>query len=310
MDPLCHTLVGGCLGQSGLKRRTGLGLATLVIAANLPDVDVLAIPFGRSLAFRRGWTHGVLALAVWPFVLAGLMWLWSRWRARPARPPVHPGQLLLLSAIGVLTHPFLDYLNTYGLRWLMPFRDRWYYGDSLFIVDLGLWLALGLGYLMSRTRERQGRPEPGRPARVALALSALYIGAMIGSTVGARRQVQAALGGDERIMVAPVPIDPFRRQVVVDEGRSYRTGTFRFVGSPHLELGPEVTKGDRPALVRAVGATQAGAAFLHWARFPVFEARQVGDSLDVHVYDLRYAAPGGTSWAALEVRVPGSAPPE
>src|SRR5213083_187121 len=140
MDPICHTLVGLCLADSGLKLRTALGTATLVIAANLPDVDVLAIYLGQNLAWRRGWTHGILALVVWPLVLTGLMCGWSAVRAGRVRPL----QLLLLSALGVLTHPALDYLNTYGMRWLMPFQDRWFYGDTLFIVDPWIWTALVL----------------------------------------------------------------------------------------------------------------------------------------------------------------------
>ena len=78
MDNICHTLVGLALGEAGLKRKAPLGNATLLIGANLPDVDALTYVFGSpvaALGFRRGWTHGVLAMAVWPFVLAGLM-LW------------------------------------------------------------------------------------------------------------------------------------------------------------------------------------------------------------------------------------------
>ena len=39
MDNLTHSLVGAVLGQLGLKKRTGLAVPTLVIAANLPDID-------------------------------------------------------------------------------------------------------------------------------------------------------------------------------------------------------------------------------------------------------------------------------
>ena len=42
MDNVCHTLVGAALAESGLGRRTSLGFATLLIGANLPDLDVLA----------------------------------------------------------------------------------------------------------------------------------------------------------------------------------------------------------------------------------------------------------------------------
>lgn len=61
MDNLAHTLVGAALGYAGLKSRTGLGMATLMISANLPDIDVLGIPFGETLAWRRGWTHGPIS---------------------------------------------------------------------------------------------------------------------------------------------------------------------------------------------------------------------------------------------------------
>src|SRR3712207_4662996 len=162
MDNLCHTLVGAALAESGLKRRTPLGAATLMIGANLPDVDVLAVPLGHGVDFRRGWTHGVLALVLLPLLLAGAMHGWDRLvRAPRARrlapgdaPPTVVRELLLLSAVSILTHPTLDWLNEYGMRWLMPFSGRWFYGDTLFIIDPWLWAALGLGVAL---RSEEGR---------------------------------------------------------------------------------------------------------------------------------------------------------
>src|SRR3712207_1884035 len=161
MDNVCHTLVGAALAESGLKRRTALGAATLMIGANFPDVDVLAVPLGHGVDFRRGWTHGVLALVVLPFVLAAIMLAWDRFVAAPrarragrVRGAAVPRQLLLLSAISILTHPTLDWMNEYGMRWLMPFDGRWFYGDTLFIIDPWLWAALGLGVAL---RSEEGR---------------------------------------------------------------------------------------------------------------------------------------------------------
>ena len=73
MDPVCHTLVGAALSVAGLKRLTRRATATLVLAANIPDVDIVAAMLGRNLEWRRGITHGVPALLLWPFVLTGLM---------------------------------------------------------------------------------------------------------------------------------------------------------------------------------------------------------------------------------------------
>jgi inner membrane protein len=34
-------------------------------------------------------------------------------------------------------------MNTYGMRWALPFDGAWTYGDALFIIDPWIWLALG-----------------------------------------------------------------------------------------------------------------------------------------------------------------------
>ena len=75
MDNLCHTLIGAALGEAGLKRTTRFGNATLMIASNLPDVDVLVFATATpSVAFRRGWTHGILADALLPQVATEWGW--------------------------------------------------------------------------------------------------------------------------------------------------------------------------------------------------------------------------------------------
>src|SRR5512145_2888792 len=139
MDNLCHTLAGAALGEAGLKRRTALGMGTLLIASNLPDLDVAVFATDTlAMSFRRGWTHGVLAMAVLPAVLAGVMLAWDRARSRRA----NLRGLLLLAYLGTWLHVFMDYLNTYGVRLLMPFSERWFYGDTLYIVDPLLYLFL------------------------------------------------------------------------------------------------------------------------------------------------------------------------
>ncbi len=142
MDNLAHTLTGLALAEAGLRRKTALGATTLAIAANLPDIDAFIYFVGDgidALAFRRGWTHGILAMLLLPLLLAALMRAIARLR-RPAADAPAPSWrwLIALSAIGVWSHPLLDLLNTYGVRLLMPFSNRWFYGDTLFIIDL--WL--------------------------------------------------------------------------------------------------------------------------------------------------------------------------
>ena len=46
VDNVCHSLLGAALGRAGLARRTPLGMTTLVVANNLPDVDVAVFASG------------------------------------------------------------------------------------------------------------------------------------------------------------------------------------------------------------------------------------------------------------------------
>lgn len=162
MDPLAHTLVGATLAQTRLKNATPLAAATLLIGANLPDIDAVAMFLGSDAAlyYRRGLTHGVVALILLPWLLTGALMLYDRWvrlKRDPQKTPVKPWGLLALSYVGVLSHPFLDWLNTYGIRLLMPFDGRWFYGDALYIVDPWLWLLMAIGSVLTCTYTRSSQ---------------------------------------------------------------------------------------------------------------------------------------------------------
>lgn len=162
MDPLAHTLFGATLAEAGLKHKTALATATLIIGANAPDIDALAMLVSPDYAlwFRRGWTHGILALFIWPFLLTGLMLcidhlIQKRKQHRnqtSQSPPMRPLMLLGIAFLGVWSHPLLDLLNTYGIRLLMPFSETWFYGDTLFIVDPWFWLLSGAGVVLARSK--------------------------------------------------------------------------------------------------------------------------------------------------------------
>lgn len=323
MDNICHTLVGAALAETGLKRRTTLGAATLMIGANFPDLDVLAVPFGHGLGFRRGLTHGVPALIILPFVLAGVMLFWHRLRASTrgagatAEPPV-ASQLVLLSAIAMLTHPVLDWMNTYGMRWLVPFDGAWTYGDSLFIVDPWIWIALGAGVYLTRRRERRASRSPATrhsvswvtgPARWAVGLATIYIAVMVASTVIARALVtrELAARGEvaDELLVEPVLANPATRRVVYRSGDAYAVAEFAWFPSPRLSsVQQRIARGERADVRQRVLATEAGAEFLGWARLPFYVIEPAGDSLLVRIGDARYTREAGESWAGLRVMVP------
>ena len=193
----------------GLKRLSGRAIPTLIIAANISDIDAVATLLGtESLAIRRGITHGPIAMLVLPLLLTGAMLLWNRWR--PSEQPVRAGPLLLLAYIGTLSHPALDFLNSYGIRLLEPFSSRWSYGDTLFIIDIWVWAALIAGFWISRRREKRGRRDWRRPAVAAFAAIAAYIAAngLISTKAEAEAERQLNAGGIRPAMVVANP-QPF-----------------------------------------------------------------------------------------------------
>jgi inner membrane protein len=333
MDNIAHTLAGLALAEAGLKRRTALGTVTLAIAANLPDVDALMLVVGDgtdALAFRRGWTHGPIAMVVLPLLLAGVMVGWDRaFGDKPGRrhTPVNVGWLIVLATIGVLSHPLLDLMNTYGVRLLMPFSDRWFYGDALFIIDPWLWASLGIGVLLSRWRARRirdasagvARTRAGlarevptdarwatRPAAIAIVLFVAYAAAMvISGLVGHAVVARSAQGGPAaRTMVGPVPVNPLRRDVVREVGETYELGTLTFGASVDYRARATIERGRDAPGVAAASVSPDGARFLRWARFPYFRTDVAGDSIHVRMSDARYADEMGRGWASVEVTVP------
>jgi inner membrane protein len=162
VDPVTHTLTGAALSRAGLNRATPLATATLVLAANVPDIDIVVSVSGSyaALAHRRGVTHGPIALLLLPLLVTGLVLAYDRWwrrRRQADRPAARPRPVLVLAFLGTLTHPVLDWMNTYGIRLLMPFTDRWFYGDALFIIDPWVWLLLAAPLVGVYGSTRRGR---------------------------------------------------------------------------------------------------------------------------------------------------------
>jgi inner membrane protein len=308
MDNVCHTLAGAALAEAGLRRRAPLAVPALLIGANLPDLDAFAYLRDPlfALTFRRGWTHGVLALALWPLVLAAALIGSARLALRRGGRTAGPAEwraLLLVAGAAVLSHPLLDLLNSYGVRLLMPFSSRWFYADTLFIVDPWLWLTLGAGVFASARRRKAGAPNPERPARLALGVAGGYVAAMLVAGLVARgivqREAEAAGIRIAREMVAPAPVTPFRREVLLDLGGRYRRGEFEWIAAPHLRLGAPLPQGFETPGAREALSSAPARAFLGWSRFPAAQLDPRGRV--VRLYDLRYADAGGPSWAAVEI---------
>lgn len=264
-----------------------------MIASNLPDIDVLVFATTvPSVAFRRGWTHGVLADVLLPLLFSGIVVLVARWRGRD---DVRPGQTLLLAYVGVILHVLMDLLNNYGVRLLMPFSEHWFYGDVLFIIDPWLWIMLGAGIWIARLRRSV------MPARGSLLLATAYVLAMVVSARLARAEIidrwqQVEGKPPQALMVGPVPITPLRRQVIIDAGDRYETGTFTWRPRNVRFDSAAVPKNDTDPRVGIARSAPNIRAFLVWSRFPFWTLEPADRGTRVTVGDMRFV--GGPGLAA------------
>jgi inner membrane protein len=304
MDNVCHTLVGAACGAAGLNRRTRYAAATLMLSANLPDVDVLVFATNTPwIEFRRGWTHGVLAQIALPIAWTALVWLFDRYkrsRGSEGARPFHAAWTLLLACVGVYSHVFLDLLNNYGVRLGSPVTWQWFYGDAIFIVDPWMWMMLAAGIWLTGSRGTS------RPARVALVAVGCYAVAMLTSGSVARGIVADSWknthGHEPRaLMVGPLPLWPFARQVIIDAGDHYEYGVFSW-GQRTVTFVPEkIPKNSERPEVAAARRDDNIRAFLVWSRFPFWTIEPTPDGTKVTVSDMRFAGRNGF-WAATVVR--------
>ena len=272
MDNLTHSLVGAVLGRMGLKRLSPRAMPALIVSANLPDIDSwIARPLGLvPRTFHRGFTHGIGGLVVMPLVAMAIMLLWER--LRPGKEgPINLRGLLLACFIGVLSHPLLDLMNTYGVRLLEPVGHRWYYGDTLFIVDPWIWIALIVGLELSWRAERLGR-DWRRPAAWAFTAVLAYIGlnsVISARAVAATRPLIDRVAEPRMIVAGEVPLLFWRRQVMWRGDNFAGTADYDpFLGA---RLEPKVTplNLDDPRLRIAERNDADVCNFLFWSRMPL-----------------------------------------
>ncbi|MEM7779093.1 MAG: metal-dependent hydrolase [Pseudomonadota bacterium] len=298
MDNLTHGLTGAVMAQAGLKKKTGLGVIALVLGANLPDIDVVSMLWldgQETLGFRRGITHGPIGVALLPLGLAALLWGFDKWQdsrgKRPqARDPVRFVWLYLLGLIGAISHSLMDWLNVYGVRFLYPFDKSWYYGDTLFIIDIWLWALLILTVWLSVRREKKSGNAAGT-ARIGGALALLYIAANVGITwFDNNTGGKFAPPYPATYISSPAPFASWQREGIgqLPSGRwisSAWEGTDFGEGYRNSEL----VQCELPDFTEARKKNSYLDAFLIWSRAPMAEGLRDGSIIlrDARFYDPR-----------------------
>ena len=90
---------------------------------------------------HRGFTHTLALVIPQALLILGIARGYALMRNRkwPRMDWLWASALVVL---GLLLHVSFDYLNSYGVHPFWPWENRWHYGDTLFIVEPWLWVAL------------------------------------------------------------------------------------------------------------------------------------------------------------------------
>jgi len=301
VEPLTHFLTGACLARAGFNRRTALATATMTLAAEAPDLDVLGTFKGPVFGFEhhRGFTHSFLGLFLMSAAVVGFMYLVWRLRGRKTNIPNLPprwGLLFLFAYIAGLSHILLDYTNNYGVRPFWPFSERWYSWDIVFIVEPLLYAFLGLGLLAPLIFSRHKPLPRGRTAAI---LALICVAGLYAIRDHEHRQALHALEAQSfdampplRVSVYPYPVTITRWYVVLETRNSFVTSDMNSL-SGRLDPAGSLTIEKLPETPVTLAARQSdfGRLYLAWAQYPLLTEVKSGADTIVYFHDLRFGYP-------------------
>ncbi len=297
MDNLTHTLTGLMMSRCGLgKTLPRGGPVLLMLAANVPDIDVFA-SLGNPVKYlevHRGYTH---SLALSPLVaLLPLLVVCLFTKTRPT------WQAWIASWLGVLSHLLLDWTNVYGTRLGLPFNHNWYHLDMTDVIDPWIWLILlaalaapALASLVTSEMSQRRTEGPKQSwAWVALFLLMAYEGGRFVAHARVLAIMEAHLYGTEaapRFSAVPDRLSPLRWRgiVIADE----------FVLNVPVDLtedyNPSAGRVDystkSSAAIDAAKATRPFQVFGDFNQLPFWSVKPEGDLIRVDLIDLRFGTP-------------------
>jgi len=300
-----------------------MATTTLVLAAEAPDIDVVAELGGRVFGFanHRGITHtlvGVPAVAALVLLFVWILWrIRSRSRARNTQDRVDVahhrggtprwGVLFALACLSGLVHILLDFTNSYGVRPFMPFQNQWFSWDIVFIYEPVMWVVLVIGLLapvlFGLVDREIGARRPKSRGRIGAVIALVLVVGMWMVRDYQHRRALAAMDaltyqGQNAVSMAayPYPGNPFRWYGVVETNSFFQR---MIVDSRTPEVDPQGLasiryKPEETPVTEAAKSSYLGRVYLDWAHYPIVEVEQLEapqPGYVVRFLDLRYMYP-------------------
>jgi inner membrane protein len=299
MDNLTHTAIGLFLSRAGLNRWTPLATPILLLAANAPDVDIVALSGGslNYLHYHRHVTHSLVAMPL--MAAAAVLLVRLAWRK-----PIHWFGAFAAALIGVASHLLLDLTNMYGIRLFLPFSEAWQRLDLNSVIDLWIWAALLLGIagpFISRlvggeitsgaVRDRY----PGRGgAFFALAFVLLYdCGREVLHTRAVATLESRIYQGRPPLRVAALPdeVNPWHWRGLVETADFYAITDVNLMGDFDPAQSTTLPKPDPDPAIDAARRAYTIQEFLRFSQYPLWRVVTVPEpegAKEVRLVDMRF----------------------
>lgn len=294
MDNVTHSLVGLMLG-----RVWGKNAAMMVVAANLPDADIISWAGGSLtyIEYHRGIAHSLLMLPL----MAAIPMLLFRSRS---------WQSYAACFVGVLSHLLLDWTNTYGIRLLLPFSGRWLHLDITDVIDpwilLALLLAVAAPALAGLVSSEIGAKKSSGAKRGWAWVALAFLMAYEGGRFAAHQRALAVMGARlyngkpaNRLSAIPIRWTPFQWRGVA-EGDGY-------VVDVPMDLNTEFDPSDgridyASPVSEGAMKTRPFEVFSRFDQVPFWKAEKLADgTTEVQLIDLRFGTPERPGFVATAI---------
>lgn len=317
MDNLTHTAVGLFLGRIGLGRWSPRAMPILLIAANIPDIDVVSAAGGAQnyLTYHRHLTHSLILMPVMALATVAVVRL-------AGRKPVLWRGAFCAALIAVASHLALDWTNIYGIRLLLPLSSQWLRADTTSVLDPWIWavLALGLaGPFLARlvgseissgsaTERNHGRGF----AWFALLVVLLYDcgrGILHARAVASLETRMYEGTVPLRVAAMPDALNPLKWRGIVETPGAYVIQDINMAADPVIPRATVFHKPEAEPAMEAARRTAAFRNFLGFSQYPLWRVTPypaVENGKLVEAFDLRFGtplAPGFLARAVLDARL-------
>ena len=231
MDSLTQFTLGAAIGEAVLGKKIGnKAILWGGLAGTIPDLDVLLNPFVDAiteLSLHRGESHAFFYILIAAPIIAWMVWQFYKNRTSYK-------DWMLLFVLGMITHPMLDALTTYGTQLFLPFSNVRVAHSSIFLVDFFYTLPMLLMLIAAAFYKKESHRRH-RLNHIGLFISTAYLCFTLVNKELVTHQFEKALEAQNisyregRIFTQPTPLNNWMWQATIETDKGYYFGIFNWI---------------------------------------------------------------------------------